>query len=283
MYVKITTLTENTAGFGFLAEWGLSLFIDINGFKILMDTGMSNSAIYNAGLLDVDFSEIDTIVLSHGHIDHTGGLAQVLKLSGPKRIIVHPDIFTPKYSDRRGRPDRNIGIPFSREELEKLGASFMLSREPVEIAPGVFTSGEVPMKTRYEKLDEGLFWQSDHGVEPDPMRDDLSMAIKTSQGLIVILGCAHRGPVNIIQHLQQVTQEARVHAVVGGTHLVHASDKRIQQTIGEFKKLDISKIACCHCTGMRASAMMADTFGDRFFFNNAGSRLSFDMEQGAEP
>ncbi len=275
MYVKITTLSENTAGFGFLAEWGLSLFIDINGFKVLMDTGMGNSAVINAKMLDVDFRQVDAIVLSHGHIDHTGGLAEVLKLSGPKRIIAHPDVFAAKYSDRRRRPDRNIGIPFCREELEKLGASFELSREPVEIAPGIVSSGEVPMETDYEQLDEGLFWDSGQGVEPDPLADDLSLAIKTSEGLIVVLGCAHRGPVNIIRHLQNISGEQGIHAVVGGTHLVHASDERIYHTIDDFKRFNVSKVACSHCTGMRAGGMMADAFGDSFIYNNAGTRLTF--------
>ena len=274
MSVRITTLGENTANFGFLAEWGLSILINENGFKVLLDTSMSISAIYNAKLLEIDFKDLDAIVLSHGHLDHTGGLKEVLKLSGPKKVIAHPDIWDAKMSNW-GSLDRNIGMPFSREELEKLGATFVLDREPVEISANIITSGEVPMSTDYEQIDEGLFRRTTSGVQPDLLTDDLSLAIKTQEGLIVVLGCAHRGPINIIQHLKRVTGEERVHAVVGGTHLVHASDERIQKTIHELKKMGVNKIACSHCTGFRAASMLSDAFGDSFVCNNAGTQLTF--------
>jgi len=279
MPVTITTLSENTANFGFLAEWGLCMLVDVDGFKVLMDTGMSISTVYNAKLLGVDFGDLDAIVLSHGHLDHTGGLMEVLKLSGPKKIVAHPDIWNAKYSDRRGRPSRNIGIPFSREELEKLGAAFELSREPVYLSSNIVTSGEVPMNTDYEQLDQGLFCETKEGVQPDPLKDDLSLAVKTKEGLIVVLGCAHRGPINIIRHLQKVTGQERIYAVVGGTHLVHASHERIRKTIRDFKKINLKKVACSHCTGLRAAAIMADAFGDSFVYNNAGTILTLINDQ----
>lgn len=123
MDVRITTLSENTASYGFLAEWGLSILIEVDGLRILMDTGLSFSAVHNAQLMGIDLSTIDRIVLSHGHADHTGGLREVLKIKGAVDIIAHPNVWTSKYTRRDGQTEEQyIGIPFSREELESRGA-----------------------------------------------------------------------------------------------------------------------------------------------------------------
>ena len=100
MDIQITTLSENTANVGFIAEWGLSILIEADGLRILLDTGSSFSTVYNAPLLGVDFSTIDKLVLSHGHYDHTGGLREVLKIKSEVEIIAHPDIWTAKYVER---------------------------------------------------------------------------------------------------------------------------------------------------------------------------------------
>jgi len=278
MQVRITTLTENTAQYGFLAEWGISVLIEAGGKKVLMDTGLSISAIRNAQTLGVGFGDLDAIVLSHGHADHTGGLRRVLELSGSTDLVAHPDVWDAKYRRREGEPDKYIGIPFLREELESLGARFRLSREPVSLASCIVTSGEVPMVTAYERIDEGLCRRAGAGLEPDTLADDLSVAVKTDEGLVVILGCAHRGPVNAIRRLQEVTGEQRVYAVVGGTHLGRASEERIHRTIQGFKDMGVEKVACSHCTGFKAAARMADAFGDSFIHNNAGTKLSFPTD-----
>jgi 7,8-dihydropterin-6-yl-methyl-4-(beta-D-ribofuranosyl)aminobenzene 5'-phosphate synthase len=148
----------------------------------------------------------------------------------------------------------------------------------MELPGHITTSGVVPMTTSYEKIDEGLYHRINGTLEPDPLADDLSIAVKTDEGLVVVLGCAHRGPVNIIRHVQSVTGDERVCAVVGGTHLVRASEERIQETIREFKQMGVKKVACCHCTGFQASARMADAFGDSFVVLNAGDRLTVPME-----
>ena len=133
MKLRLTTLTENTAMMsGVLAEWGLSILIETKEANILFDTGPSISAIYNAGILGVDLGKIDTIVLSHSHSDHTGGLREVLRMVRPKKkeieIIAHPDIWAAKYGHLEGEESHYIGIPFHRQTLESLGAKFRLTR-----------------------------------------------------------------------------------------------------------------------------------------------------------
>ena len=144
MQVDITTLSENTASYGCIGEWGLSILVETGGSRVLLDTGLSFSAVHKAGVRRVDLSGIDRIVLSHGHVDHTGGLAGVLAETGEVEVIAHPDVFAEKCA-RRGEVVRDVGIPFSREELEALGARFSLTSEPVRITDRVMTTGEVPM------------------------------------------------------------------------------------------------------------------------------------------
>ncbi len=274
MKIDITTLSENTANYGCIGEWGLSILVETDGTRVLMDTGLSFSATHNARVLGVDLSGVDRIVLSHGHADHTGGLAEVLAETGEVEIVAHPDIFTEKCAGRSEETIRDIGIPFSREELEHLGARFNLSGEPVHITDCIMTTGEVPMVTDYEEIDSSLCVREDGEVKPDPLADDLSLVIDTDFGLVVILGCAHRGIVNILRHARNITGKEHVYAVIGGTHLISASEERLASTVAELREMGIQKLGVSHCTGFFAAARLAQEFSDIFFLNNAGTRFS---------
>ncbi len=275
MQIKVTTLTENTANFGVIAEWGLSILVEVDGFKILMDTGLSFSAMHNAQLMGVDLTTIDRIVLSHGHADHTGGLCNVLKLRGEVEVIAHPDVWALKYSRRDGQAqEQYIGIPYSREELESRGARFNLTKEPVFITEHIMTTGEIPMLTSYEEIENNLFIKKDGVLQPDKLADDLALIIDTDFGLVVISGCAHRGIVNTLRHAQKLTGKELVYAAIGGTHLFRASDERIWQTIADLKEMGIQRLGVSHCTGFPASAKLAQEFEGIFFLNNAGNRIT---------
>jgi len=274
--VRITTLSENSAQLDFLGEWGLSILVETESCKVLLDTGQSMSAVHNADLMGIDLSTVDKIVLSHAHGDHTGGLRQVLRRVGkPVEVIAHPDIWIPKYV-RYGDMSRYAGIPYIREELESLGASFNLSREPVRISDDIMTTGEIEMTTDYETIDDRLYSKKGSRMIPDPLADDLALIVRTGQGLALITGCAHRGIINTVRHVQKLTGGEYIHTIIGGTHLMVASPERIEKTARELKELGLQRLGVSHCTGFHASAALAREFGEVFFLNNAGTQITLE-------
>ncbi|MBA7579448.1 hypothetical protein ES708_21319 [subsurface metagenome] len=276
MKICLTTLSETTACPGvFLAEWGLSILVETDAVSILLDTGQSISAAYNADILGIDLSKIDKIVLSHGHYDHTGGLRSILrKMKKEIEIIAHPDVWAAKYRCRE-QDYSYIGIPFQRQELESLGANFKLTTKPLKITNSITTTGEVPMVTDFEEIEPDRFFvKGENGWQPDKLLDDQAIIINTEQGLVVILGCAHRGIINTLYHAQQVAGVKRIYMVVGGCHLYSASKERVRLTIAALKELGVQKVGVSHCTGLAPATLMSQELGDRFFFNNSGTSIN---------
>ncbi|MBN1188754.1 MAG: MBL fold metallo-hydrolase [Dehalococcoidales bacterium] len=278
MGLRLTTLSENTAGQGqLLAEWGLGLLIESSDATVLLDTGAGDSLVHNADVLGIDLRRIDKIVLSHGHSDHTGGLRSLLtRMRKEVEIIAHPDALEGKYSRREGQPERYIGLPWRREELESLGARFIFSREPVRLGGKILTTGEVPMHTDFEQTDSSLFVKGPEGWTPDTLADDQALVIETGGGLVVALGCAHRGMINTLHHARSISGGAKIRLVLGGCHLLGASDERIWYTISSLNEMGVKKLAVSHCTGMHATMLLARTYGDDFIFNHAGSIIDLE-------
>lgn len=280
MTVTITTLIENTSGRPLLhGEWGQSLLVETDENIILFDTGPGDMILENAVRLGVDLSKIDKIVLSHGHYDHTGGLQAVLLNlleSGAKpegiEIVAHPDIFQPKFSHVKDSFTTDIGIPFAREELESLGARFNLSWDPVQLNSFSMTTGEVSLSVEHEKIDAILHTKNGDKLVPDALADDLAIVIKAEKGLIILLGCAHRGMINTINHARSITGVDNIYAIIGGTHLVGAGQAQISATIATLKDMRFEKLGVSHCTGLQPACLLANEFKDKFFFNSAGTR-----------
>lgn len=276
--IRITCLVENTAsGRDTLGEHGLSFWIDAGDQRILFDTGQTPDVLFhNASRLKIDPSAADAIVLSHGHYDHTGGLAQVLKRSNRPKLYLHPAALERRISRHRDGSVQDVGVPniLTRQTLEG-SADLVWTAEPTQVVPGLFVTGQVPRLTDYEDTG-GDFYLDQVCTRPDPIADDQAIYFDTPEGLVVLLGCAHAGVINTLHHIRSATGQRAVYAVIGGMHLVHASPDRINKTVEALRQLDVQRLAPTHCTGARAAARLWSEFPESWQPCPVGTRFEFE-------
>lgn len=280
MKTTVTVLCENTAGGGqgIIGEHGLSLLIERGEDRVLFDTGQGMSLIRNASLLGKDLTRVDRVALSHGHYDHTGGLADFLDTSRQATVFAHPDVFTERFArfdGPAGPRTRSIGIPFTREELEQKGARFDLSPALREIASGMTFTGEIPRPQGWKAWDKRLVVRDGDGWRPDPFRDDASLLLETDRGAVLLLGCAHAGLHAIVKHLRTETGLDRFHAIMGGTHLGAGTRTDWEKALSLLESCRVEKIAASHCTGFQAASFLACRLGDRVCPATAGMTFEF--------
>jgi 7,8-dihydropterin-6-yl-methyl-4-(beta-D-ribofuranosyl)aminobenzene 5'-phosphate synthase len=274
MTVRLTIVCENTVGrpLAVLGEHGFACFVETPSGRWLFDTGRGESLLPNLETLGLPLSALDGIILSHGHNDHTGGLLPLLKLIGPRSVHAHPEVF----SDRswQGQHERrNISLPYTRVELEAAGADFCFHRDCTTIAPGIYFSGEIKRTNPSETGDPHLVCPADTpgNWSADPFIDDAALAIETVRGLVILLGCAHAGMINTIEHFRNMLKPKRIHAIVGGSHLGPAGDGQFNATLDYLGSLSVDRIGLSHCTGQIRSAQLHAKFPKRVFFANVGT------------
>jgi 7,8-dihydropterin-6-yl-methyl-4-(beta-D-ribofuranosyl)aminobenzene 5'-phosphate synthase len=277
MKIRITVLSENLVGKRVgIGEHGFSAYIETDQGNYLFDTGSGHSIVANSLTLNKDLKSIRKIFLSHGHFDHTGGLPEVLKLKENVDVHAHPHIFLDRIhviKENEKETKRFVGIPYKKGYLESLGADFILNTDFIQIEEGMFLTGEVPRKTSFEKPDPRLFSEIDGKMAQDIFLDDQSLILDTEKGLVVILGCAHAGTINILDHVIDKTGKENFYAIMGGTHLDFLTPEQLEESIKSLKKMEIEKVGVSHCTGMKAAFRLHQEFGDRFFYGCVGSVL----------
>ena len=278
--LHLTVLCENSVAgpFGLIGEHGWAAHLDFSGTHILFDTGQGQGIINNSLTLDVDLRQLDAIILSHGHYDHTSGLPDVLKLTGEVNVYAHPHCFVNRYW-QKDEECREIGIRFKQSYLESLGADFTFLRGFSHISDKVFVSGEVPRVTDFEPPDIHMKIRNTEGLwVQDQLLDDMSLIIDTREGLVVLLGCAHAGLINILTHVTKNLPGKKIHTVIGGTHLGFAGETQFNKTIAALEQFHVKQLGAGHCTGLENGARLSHILGENYFFSPVGTRLSFAMD-----
>jgi 7,8-dihydropterin-6-yl-methyl-4-(beta-D-ribofuranosyl)aminobenzene 5'-phosphate synthase len=267
-----------------VAEHGFSMLIRVfnegKSNSILFDTGSSpNGILENAKRMGLDLSEVECIVLSHGHYDHFGGLLSAVKAVNRVNlpIIGHENMFKLRGTKRpNGEVRKHTKFP---KEAQLSPAQIVQTKQPSLIAGGmVCITGEIPRKTDYEKgfAQHMVFVNS--SWQPDPwIIDDRALAISIKgKGLLVLSGCAHAGIINTVSYAQQITGIKHVYAVMGGFHLAGKEfESRIEQTVEELQRINPKLIAPSHCTGWRAMCAIAKTLPEAFVWNSVGNLYRF--------
>ena len=282
--MKITCVVDDRAqaGSGCKAEHGAAFVIERDGRHVLFDTGQSDLLIRNAQTRGINLGRVDAIVLSHGHYDHTGGLATVLDVGPGAIIFLHPAALKPKFTGR-DTSVRDIGMPDLVKDIVRTKADkgeVVLTKEPTEVSRGLYVTGQIPRVNDFEGADSSFFVDK-YSRDVDKLPDDQAMFFDSPKGLVVLLGCAHSGVVSTMHYIAKLSGLKRIYAVLGGMHLRNASKGRIERTISVFREYDVQKIGIAHCTGTNAMKQFQIAFPDKCFVCSAGTQVNLGDDHNA--
>lgn len=272
--IAITILVDNNAAHELVQEHGFSAWIEHENGCILFDTGQGQALETNAQKLDINLDQATLVVLSHGHYDHTGGLGVALSAASAAKIAYGEGVTRRRLSCHEGREIRDIGMPqMCIDQLERLSESRrLLIDQPHRIQPRIGITGPIPRRIDFEDAG-GPFFFDQARLSTDPISDEIAVWIETEEGLVIITGCCHAGIINTVERVREITGQKRVHGIVGGLHLLHASERRIQATFDYLAALQPKFLMPCHCTGEHVVALMKEPFGLPVIDVQAGTRL----------
>jgi 7,8-dihydropterin-6-yl-methyl-4-(beta-D-ribofuranosyl)aminobenzene 5'-phosphate synthase len=270
----ITVLCDNTAGTGLESEHGLSLLLENgNGGRWLWDTGQTDLFLRNARRLGLALAPLSGIALSHGHYDHTGGLAAALAEAGQDTpVFAHPGAGRTRYTLRPREATRSAGLPGDAAAWPP--SAFTPVGTATRLAPGMHMLTDIPrLPGNFQAVDH--FYYDRDGGSPDPIPDDACLVAESGAGRLVVLGCCHSGLANTLAAVAQRLGPAPVHAVIGGLHLKSAGRAAWDEAAASLREHSVARVHPGHCTGADATAYLEEALPGRVRPLQTGMRLTF--------
>lgn len=275
---KIRILVDNKAEYPLISEHGFAAIIETETKRILFDTGQEQALFNNAEHLKVSLTDIDILVLSHGHYDHSGNIARIIKNNPDILFYAHPDCMQDRYSYHEGKPLKYVGISErDKEAIQSLPENQIhWCSERTEITKDIYITGFVPREHKLEDTG-GDFYLNREMSFPDIIKDDLSLWFEGDRGLTVLCGCCHSGVQNTINHICSFYVNPHIETLAGGFHLVHSLDERIESTLDFLEKIKINHTIGGHCTGEGVLKKFSSRLRHSFSESRAGFLINVHM------
>ena len=276
--LKITTLIENelSRDENLNAEHGISLYIEVDDKKILFDTGQSGNFIKNAERLNIDLKDLDYVIISHSHYDHSGGFKNLVEEYDTNfKLFIGEDFFKEKHS-LSGDIYRYVGSPFKIDYLKEKDIETEYIKDIKQLTENSLIITDFIRNPEYENTNEAMFIKEGKDFVLDDFADEIALVIDTDKGLVVTVGCSHPGIVNMLDTIIKSTGKD-IYALIGGTHLMKEDDEKINKIIDYLKEKEIKQIGACHCTGKQGETMLSQQMEEEFFSNNTGDILKYKL------
>lgn len=285
--VKITKRYRSMPGKSIHAEHGISFYIEtsVNGktSACMYDYGLDPVGVMNnIALLGLDVGKANAFSLSHGHYDHYTSAASILRqiqsrIAGGTPFYIGEEAFARRYSLRPGSTEPSDLGQLRREDIEVLGLKIVEVKTPTEIVPGAYFTGNIERVTAYEKVPTTFQIKRGDKIEHDtfPGEQGIFFNVK-GKGLVVLSGCAHAGIVNTAKQAQKIAGTDKIHAIMGGFHLINRKPEVIQSTVADIKAMRPDYIVPTHCTGFEAIVAFSKEMPNEFVLNTAGTKYTFE-------
>ncbi len=260
--IKILSTMLADEGFG---EWGFAALVEVDGRRILFDTGANEDTVQrNLKAMKLDLSDVEIVILSHNHDDHTTGLLPLRRqfaAKSPKalsKVYGGTGIFYPRVTAGGQLSDRMAGV---KRDYEATGGSVIEVSKPIEILPGVWLTGPVPRVHPERNWSSVGKVRTSAGDVEDTVPEDMTLVFQTAQGPVYLFGCGHAGVINTLEHARKTIDPAPVKAVIGGLHLFAADDKHLAWTAAQLKGFGVQQLLGAHCTGIESVYRIRDLVG----------------------